>query len=112
MDRVDTAQDQRSSPRYALETSVTLTAEDGRRIAARLVDLSLGGVRLRCAHPVRQNSRCHLEIDSPGVGEALRAEVRIVRIDQAGIAGRFLPLEPEARARLRAWIARCVRQQG
>ena len=90
--------DRRSSPRVDVEVGVELARPIGPPVAGRTVDLSVGGMRIQTARPLRVDEVLEFSLDL-GDGRELRGDARVMRMHPCSrYALRFERLAPEAGA--------------
>jgi hypothetical protein len=91
--------------RQALEAPVTLNWRN-RRLGARLVNISRGGVGVRLTQPVEINGAVELSFRLPSAKRLIRASGKVAWCDVRGYAGlRFLELAPSQQQVLQRWLA-------
>ncbi len=84
----------RETTRYTLENAIVIVVtKDGRALRRKIVNISMGGMRLECPQPLPIGSR--LQLSHPEAGH-FDAEVRWCRGRQMGVALRASDAEREA----------------
>ena len=92
--------DRRLFPRYALKLGVEVTDQSGKRIAAKLLDLSEGGANLSLEGAISAGARGDLRLD----GYARRLGFRVMAVE-GGRAHIAFALAGDEAAEFKAWFA-------
>jgi protein TonB len=96
---------QREFPRWPVPGSKPVRVDLGPAGSGQLMDISLGGARVKSVAPLRRDTEVPLRIDIPERLEPLRCLGRVVWSKPNGAAGlRFTNLPDEQKAGLAAWI--------
>jgi hypothetical protein len=99
--------------REVLDLSARITRESGKRLKARIVNVSKGGTKLVSAQPLSFAEKVRLKFSLPEVRSAIEAEGKVAWSDDAGNAGiRFLQIEPRTAKRLQLWVEQRYFQVG
>lgn len=96
---------QREFPRWPVPTTKPVRVDLGPAGSAVLMDISMGGTRVKSVAPLRRDSEIPLRIDIPERLEPLRCLARVVWSKPNGAAGlRFTNLPEDQKTALSSWI--------
>ncbi len=99
-------QERRRYFRYSVETLLILHPDEHTTIVGTTMNVSEGGMALRCDHELEMDSRLQMKFSLPGVKGELDASATVVWKDAVGRAGiRFEKLSETTRERLSEWLA-------
>ena len=100
-----TANDRRSSPRIAVALDVHLERKVGNAVAARTLDLSVGGARVISARPLRVDEELRFDLRLHEGDGHLRGTARVLRQHRHDTyALRFEHVDPAALRDLGAFV--------
>lgn len=103
---------QREFPRWPVSTSKPIRVSLGPAGSGQLIDISMGGARIKSVAPLRRDSELPVSIELPDRAP-LGCSARVVWSKPTGAAGlRFLKLDDEQKALLSAWIAELQQAAG
>lgn len=96
---------QREFPRWPVSTGKPVRVDLGPAGSGQLIDVSMGGARVKSVAPLRRDTELPLRIDVPERLEPLRCLARVVWSKPNGAAGlRFTNLPDDQKAVLSGWI--------
>lgn len=99
-------QERRRYFRHAVETLVILTPDENTTIVGTTMNVSEGGMALKCDRELQLNGLVRLKFSLPGITGELDARAIVVWKDPIGRAGiRFEKLSITAREKLAEWLA-------
>lgn len=100
-------QNRRRSARVAVDLPVIVRLLEGRRFEARISDISIGGIALRCEQPLELDQKVTALFSLPGTKCLIYLSGAVVNTDGKGRAGvRFSFIPEEDLALLQQWLAR------
>ncbi|PYX92364.1 MAG: hypothetical protein DMG71_18180, partial [Acidobacteria bacterium] len=92
--------------RQVLDLPVSLTYAK-KRLQARLVNLSQGGMGIQLNKPVEMRGPIKILFELPGAKHPVKADAEIAWTDQCGNAGiRFVQISPRLQRNLQLWLER------
>ena len=101
------ASDRRASPRIAVALDLHLERKVGNAVAARTLDLSVGGARVVSDRPLRVDEELRFDLRLGGGDEHLRGTARVLRHDTYAL--RFGHVAPAALRDLDAFVGSCAK---
>ncbi len=100
-------QNRRRSARVAVDLPVVVRLLEGRRLEARISDISVGGIALHCEQPLQLDQKVTALFSLPGVKNLTYLSGAVVNTNGKGRAGvRFSFVPEEDLALLQQWLAR------
>ena len=104
------ASDRRASPRIAVALDLHLERKVGNAVAARTLDLSVGGARVVSDRPLRVDEELRFDLRLGGGDEHLRGTARVLRQHRHDTyALRFEHVAPAALRDLDAFVGSCAK---
>jgi CheY-like chemotaxis protein len=92
--------------RYNIDLPVRFRNHHGQSFAARMKNLSEGGLAIKPVDPMKLGGVVNVEFDVPSVApEAFRAKADVVWSDAFSMGLRFLYIEKDSGVALQAWLA-------
>ena len=99
-------QERRRYFRYPVETIVILSPDENTTIVGTTMNISEGGMALKCDRELQMNGVVRLKFSLPAIKGELDARATVVWTDPIGRAGiRFEKLSNVAREKLAEWLA-------
>ena len=99
--------------RESLDLPAWITRDRGKRLKARIVNVSKGGTKIVAQHPLDFSEEVKLKFSLPKVRSSILAEGKVAWSDSRGNAGiRFLQIEPQAERKLQLWVEQRYFQSG
>lgn len=99
-------QERRRYFRVPVETTVYLYPNENYSIVATSMNVSEGGMSIKCDHELQVNGLVKLSFFLPGVKKEIESRAVVVWRDSVGRAGlRFEPMSPPVRQALDAWVS-------
>jgi len=91
--------------REALDLSASLTRDSGKRMKARVVNVSKGGVKIVSGQPLSFSENVKVSFSLPDTKSSIQAEGKVAWADHHGGAGvRFLQIESRLAKKLELWV--------
>jgi CheY-like chemotaxis protein len=92
--------------RAGLEVPVTLSGRHQKRVGAKLINLSQGGLQVRVENGCDASDVQRATFDLPGSSSGVKADVEVAWADERGNVGiRFVKIAAQMQSALRVWLA-------
>jgi PilZ domain len=99
-------QNRRRAARVAVDIAVVARVSEVGEIAARICDLSVGGLALQCSRPLPVNREVLAQFELPGISGVMHITGKVVNANSTGRAGvHFSFIPDEDRCSLEGWLA-------
>jgi transposase-like protein len=99
--------------RVDLETPVLVTDSQGSQLRATSVNVSCGGIAVRCSVRLEQNATFEVAFSLPGIDVHFEAEAKLAWTSPDGSAGlSFVELHPVLEQQLRRWVLERAQENG
>jgi c-di-GMP-binding flagellar brake protein YcgR len=91
--------------RESLELSASLTRESGKRLKARVINISKGGVKIVSSQPLSFSETIRVSFSLPDMRSPIQADGKVAWADIHGGAGvRFMQIESRLAKKLELWV--------
>lgn len=91
--------------RESLDLSASLTRDTGKRVKARVINISKGGVKIVASHPLSFAEKIRVNFSLPDTKATIYADGKVAWADNQGNAGiRFMQIESHLAKRLELWV--------
>jgi len=91
--------------RQSLNLSAFITRRSGKRMKARVVNISKGGVKIISSQPLSFSEVVRINFSLPRIRPAIEAEGKVAWADSQGNAGvRFLQIQSSLAKKLELWV--------
>ena len=91
--------------RETMDLSASVTRDSGKRIKARVVNISKGGMKIEGTHPLTFSETIKVSFSLPDMRSPIQAQGKVAWADSHGGAGvRFLQIESRLAKRLELWV--------
>lgn len=99
--------------RVAIETEVLIREGEEEPISASSVNVSSGGIAIRCPVPLKYGSTFEISFSLPGIAAPLEAKARLAWTSPGGLAGlSFGEIHPAFQRQLQHWLAERAQAEG
>ena len=99
--------------RESLDLSASLTRHTGKRMKARIVNISKGGLKIVSSHPLSFAEKIRVNFSLPDMRSTVHADGKVAWADSNGNAGiRFMQIDPGLAKKLELWVEQRYFQSG
>jgi len=99
--------------RESLDLSASLTRVTGKRMKARVVNISKGGVKIVSHHPLSFAEKIRVNFSLPDMRSIVQADGKVAWADSNGNAGiRFMQIDMRLAKKLELWVEQRYFQSG